>query len=221
MPSEPEWLSYEKTVTEIPSTTIVLGGHTFRCTRVPFRGFLRIQKALRVIREDDPYEGLKRLFAAHGVEVPKQARILEVFEAAAALIRLDRIRGVLPFLKDTEEEVNLDSWHYESRRVIVWMDVLAQAYGWTGEQILSMDVDAILCFVQEALVANQLEKEWEHSLSTIAYAHNAKTKKTTYLPLSRPFWMRGVLKEPKKMRIPKSLLPLGVVISLERKGVQT
>jgi len=82
-----------------------------------------------------------------------------------------------------------------------------------------------LALIQEILTDDQLEKEFAHSLSEVAYEYSSQTKKSHKVPLDRPVWMRPkFIKAEKKIKIPANLIPIGNTINLsdeiEKKHLQ-
>ena len=117
-----------------------------------------------------------------------------------------------------EEDEVKSSWDYEERTWYLWSHVLASAYGWTLEYIADIDFNDALALIQEITIDEQLKKEWEWGLSELAYPYNESTKKSQFHPLPRPHWMKEtvIVKPIKKVRIPKSMLPVGIVRKLGR-----
>lgn len=119
----------------------------------------------------------------------------------------------LPFLRNSagdEEAV----WEYEGRTWYLYAHMLAKEYGWSLNEIAEMDVKDAFSLVQEIMISNQLNREWQWALSGNSIGYDSATKKSKFTPLDRPVWMRGrALKEPKKIKIPKAILPVGNVIS--------
>jgi hypothetical protein len=104
-----------------------------------------------------------------------------------------------------------ESWEYEGRTWHVYSHILAKHYGWTIEYISQLQVGEALAKIQEILTDEQLEREFQHSLSEIAYPYNSQTKKSEFHPLQRPHWMRPKIKETPKIKIPAIYMPIGVV----------
>jgi hypothetical protein len=67
-------------------------------------------------------------------------------------------------------------------------------------------------FVQEILIDDQMRREWEYSLSQVAYKYD-KRGKGELVPLKRPGWMLAS-GGPPKSKILKKLLPVGNIIDL-------
>lgn len=103
-------------------------------------------------------------------------------------------------------------WDYPGRTWYLYAHMLAQAYGWTLEYIAELEIDDALALVQEILTDEQLEKEFQWGMSEIAYPYNEKTKQSRYQPLPRPHWMLPSAKEIKKVKIPRSMMPQGLIL---------
>lgn len=111
--------------------------------------------------------------------------------------------------KETNEKLG---WDYPGRTWFVWLHLLANAYGWSVNYIEYLDIDNAIALLQEILVDDQLKKEWEWSRSEIAYQYNENTKTSKFIPLERPEWMKAIPKPAKKVKIPSSMIPVGIVM---------
>ena len=118
----------------------------------------------------------------------------------------------LPLLTPSHEKSEPEPWHYEGRTWHAYSHILAKAYGWTLKEISQLKVEDALAKIQEILVDEQLEREFVHGLSEIAYPYDKNTKKSTYKPLPRPHWMRPAAKPIQRFKIPKSMMPMGNVV---------
>lgn len=117
----------------------------------------------------------------------------------------------LPITMPSAEKSKDENWDYEGRTWHLYSHLLAKEYGWTLEYISQLRVRDALAKIQEILTDDQLEREFQHSLSEIAYPYDKSTKKSKFTPLPRPHWMRPKIKEVKKVRMSKMDLPIGVV----------
>lgn len=110
-------------------------------------------------------------------------------------------------------------WEYEGRSWFFWLHIFAGKYGWTPDIVADLDLDEAIGLYEEILVDEQLEKEWQHSLSEIAYQYDKSTKKSKFKALGRPDWMAmydNVPNRPQpKVKIPKSAMPVGNIVSLD------
>ena len=103
------------------------------------------------------------------------------------------------------------AWEYPGRTWYMWLDMLGSRYHWTQEVIAELSIDDAMGLFQETLFNNQLDKEWQWSLTELAYPYNAASKTSRFQPLERPIWMRtNIAEQQKNVKIHKSMIPLGV-----------
>lgn len=101
-------------------------------------------------------------------------------------------------------------WNYVGRDWHYYSHILAAAYGWSIEYIGDLDVNVAFGHIQEIMTDEQLEHEFTHSLSEIAYRYNKSTKKSDFVPMKRPYWMKPATPQAiKKIRIRKDMIPVG------------
>jgi hypothetical protein len=136
----------------------------------------------------------------------------EVTRAFRQIYETNRPSFDFPILQGVEDKENDIDWDYIGRDWFVWLHLLAGKYGWNVEYIENLDVDDGLALIEEIMVDKQMEKEWQWSMSEIAYPYNEQTKKSIFHPLERPAWMRGKPKPAKKVKIKASMLPVGTVL---------
>lgn len=141
------------------------------------------------------------------------------YEVVIALNEINTINALtikLPFLevksKPTKTEID-----YENRMWFQIAHTLAKNYGWKLSDIAELDVDDASAMLQEILFDEQLRREWEYSLTEIAYPYDPSTKKSVFKPLQRPAWMIVSMKPtiPQRMKIPVDYFPQGYVIRYE------
>lgn len=106
-------------------------------------------------------------------------------------------------------------WDYKGRNYYAWVHPVCAFYGWTLEYIDELDHNIVLAFIQEIELEKQFKREWEWSLSEMAYPYNSTTKKSSFSPLERPEWMKKRYEAPKTIRLKKSSLPSGNVVKLD------
>lgn len=120
--------------------------------------------------------------------------------------------GKLPLIKDVPKENGKPvSWDYEGRGWAMWSHMIAKTYGWTSDFIAELDVNEAFGYIQEILTDEQLEMEFQYSLSDVAYPYNRSTKKNHFKPLPRPYWMKVAIPPIKKMKFRADFLPVGLV----------
>lgn len=147
------------------------------------------------------------------MDVIKDAPWIEIATAYATITTLNTAKLKLPFMQVQSQEQDDPSWEYKGRTWYAYAHILAQEYGWCLEYIAELDVDDAFALIQEVMVSKQLEREWDWSLSEKSVGKIEGSDKYQFIPLPRPIWMQRIPKEPKKVMIPKALLPVGNVIS--------
>ena len=121
----------------------------------------------------------------------------------------------IPLIKDAPAHAKEVDWHYPGRTLYYYSHVLAGAYGWDLEYISNLEVREALALIQEILIDKHLDSEFQYSLSEIAYPYNKSTKKSSYKPLERPYYMRpAVAPVPKKMKMRRDTLPVGLIMDV-------
>lgn len=117
----------------------------------------------------------------------------------------------LPILTPNNEKFKEEPWSYDGRNWHLYSHMLAKEYGWSLEYISQLQVGEALAKIQEILVDNQLDREFFYGLSEIAYPYNEQSKKSIFKPLDRPHWMREKIQPVQRFKIPKAMMPMGVV----------
>jgi len=122
-----------------------------------------------------------------------------------------------PWLSHPGQKQAEYAWDYSERLWYAFSHLLAKTYHWSLEYIEELEVEYGLALLQEILTDRQLELEWQWSLSELAYPYDSHTKTNKFKPLPRPMWMQGAADiTVKKVKIPKSMMPVGNVIGLAR-----
>lgn len=122
---------------------------------------------------------------------------------------------VLRLAKEKQKSTE-NGWEYSERNWFMWLHLLAKVYGWSIEYIANLEVNNAIALLQEILVEDQLDREFQWSMSEIAYPYNENTKKSKFQPLDRPEWMQPVPKEVKTVKIRTSDLPVGLVLRWDK-----
>ncbi len=121
----------------------------------------------------------------------------------------------LPMLRPRPEShysSTKDGWDYPERPWYTWINMLAKNYGWSIEYIENLDVDIALSLLQEIAIDNQLDREFMWGLSEISYQYDEVSKKSKFVPMERPHWMKPIPKPIQKVKIRASELPVGIVL---------
>jgi hypothetical protein len=134
----------------------------------------------------------------------------EVIEAFYHAVSLNMPSFEFPFLQSVLDNSKF-SWDYEGRTWYIWLNILSSR-GWTVEYISELDIDDAIGIAQEIAIERQLdlETQWALSEKSVSYNEQGKGK---FNPLERPAWMRPLPREIKPGRIPKHMLPQGMIIS--------
>lgn len=118
------------------------------------------------------------------------------------------------FRQSKKQKENIP-WDYPGRNWYWWSHALASKYGWSLEYIAMLDIDDAIGLLQEILIDDQIQKEWQWSLTEIAYPYNAATKQSNFKPLQRPMWMLPKPEDADKnlpvFKMRKDMLPLGII----------
>jgi len=102
-------------------------------------------------------------------------------------------------------------WEYSGRNWNYWAHLLAKEYGWSLEYIGNLSVDTALAHIQEVLTDEQLNREFLWGMSEVAYPYNSTTKQSKFNPLPRPYFMHENAPKIRRVRIPKSMMPQGII----------
>jgi len=128
---------------------------------------------------------------------------IKVVEIYADITILNAPSLDFPILKAKIKENQKVPWDYVGRTWYLWSHLLAQNYGWNLEYISELDIDDGIALIQEISINDQMKKEWDWSLSEIAYPYNESSKRHEFKELGRPSWMSKAkeIKVPKKIKI--------------------
>jgi hypothetical protein len=202
----------------------VLNGVTYSATRYKLREWLKldaIREKLTDAIDAKDIDGIANSLCTF-VSVASDAKEIETlpwYEVADAFITVEienQPKYKFALFRSKKESIDDPAWEYEGRQWYWWLNILASRYGWSAEYIAELDVDDATGLLQEILVDEQLEREWQWSLTELAYPYNESTKKSNFKPLDRPKWMMTVLPEnqPKipTIHIRKDMFPAGIVI---------
>lgn len=206
------------------SQLISLGGREWSISRARLGGFIRLQQARESLHKgvDEADNGLitDSLYECLRVAIPDlkptdfhSAPWYEVFSAYLVVEQINTIPehyeySIIRFAQASRRGV---PWDNPLRSSIIWIHIIARAYGWSKEQIENLWPEEAVAFVQEILADDQHEREFIHSLSQVAYQYNKATKKSKYVPLTRPIWMTARRKREVVTLLRKDLLPVGEV----------
>lgn len=206
-------------------TTVSLGGRQLSAERARLGLFLELQhlstELEKAIEKRDSGASANAMIGY--IEKSVKGKLeghfswMEIGVAFSLLQELNAIPEKIPMLRLAPSVSKRPvPWDYPGRNMVWWVHLIARAYSWSYSDILQLWPEEAAKFVQEILVDDQLDREFFHSLSEVAYAVN-KGGKARYVPLRRPMWMltSGTLR---KIKIPKEALPKGEVVDMSGFG---
>ena len=134
----------------------------------------------------------------------------EVIDAFYCAVTLNMPSLEFPLLKSVIDNQKF-SWDYDGRTWYIWLNILS-GKSWSIEYIAELDIDDAIGLAQEIAIERQLELETQWALSERSVSYD-KSGKGKFHPLERPAWMLPLPREIKPGKIPKHMLPQGMIIS--------
>lgn len=187
-------------------------------SKLGFRKFIELEQLKSEVTEaaesgdfpDRVFAYLSAVFGKVNEKEGWQKTLVHLSEAQSKTVKI-----YIPIVKDSPKSGKEVEWNYAGRDWFFYSHLLAKAYGWTLEYISDLEVNDAFAHIQEILTDEQIEREFYHGLSEVSYRYDKSTKKSNYVPMKRPYWMRPVAPNViKKVKIKKSLLPVGVIKNL-------
>lgn len=208
------------------SVIVTLGGREWEISRARLGGFLRLQQARESINRgvEEAANGwiVDGIFEFLRVSIPdlEASKFYtspwhDVFYAYSQIEELNRLPhgaefAILKF--PTKTSHRSVPWDNPLRAVIIWIHLIAKNYSWSRSEIEHMWPEEAIAFVQEIMADEQMDREFVHMLSAVAYEYNKTTKKSQYRPLARPMWMVMQSVDDVITMLRKDFLPVGNVI---------
>lgn len=210
-------------------TSFTLGEVTYSVTKLGLRVWLELEDANKKII--DCMRGKSVAEAAASIcsylsiitkldlEELKTFFWLDIADAYITILLASIPTIDFPLLHGRNEKIDPISWDYEGRTWYMWSHMLASKYGWTLEYIADLYFEDAIALIQEILLEDQLQKEWEWSLTELAYQPNKVTKQSEFKSLPRPSWMTGMRRVTKPIetaKIPVSMIPQGLILQWKK-----
>lgn len=203
---------------------ILLGENKYSLDRLGLKKWLELEKIretfLKAAGEGNINDTVSSIISyisvALDVSVDIELPWYEIADAFTAIIIESAPKYNFAILAQRKEIIDdsKPSWDYPERTWYLWSHILASTYGWTLNYIESLYFNDALALIQEIMVDAQLKKEWDWGLSEIGYQYDESAKISRLRPLPRPSWMTEISGPPKKVKIPKYLMPVGIVVKL-------
>lgn len=201
----------------IPSETITLGGEDYQIPRQGLGGHYALESLTAQIQEHMEkglYETVDRMmewlhFATGFSEswLVEQDPI-ELAEVFSILVGLNVPKDNLPWMSHVPAGSKESTADYQNRRLAALVHLLASEYHWSEDYILDLPPEAVWCYIQEILISNHDQREWEYNLSQVGFDKQGNKKEYPGLPWERP-------RDPvSTVSIPDFIKPKGVVVDL-------
>lgn len=202
------------------AATVTLGGEPVVCLRGRLGTHLKLGALLDKLQDQiedlDSEAASKTLHTYVEVATGQTHDALgfrEAGTAVAVLSEFNRLRFYPPFMEGEQPTQTPQPWEYEGRRVAVWVHMIGKTYGWSRAEILELEPEDAAVYIQEIMLGEQFEKEWEYGISGAGNRFDKRTGKGHFVPLTRPHWMVEH-KLPSPVKLPASMLPVGRIIDL-------
>lgn len=167
-------------------------------------------------RKEKQFPDLMLSYVSAAFFIPKiileRVRWDVVFSLFAVAVNRSLPTVKIPLLRPHKSKGKKDPWDYEGRERSMYSHIIAQAYGWSIAEIGKLEVNFALKLIQEILTDEQLDREFLWAMSDKSYSYDAKTKVGKENPLERPYFMLMEVQEPKKIKILKSMMPVGAKV---------
>jgi hypothetical protein len=148
------------------------------------------------------------------VEVLKEMPWMEVMELFSKIQSVNDPSWRVPMLKvgkTKDKKKEKVPWLYIWGEWYHYYHIFASKYGWSESYIAELEIETAFALMQEIKAEEQLAKEWEYLLSDRSVEFDPKTKTSHLRPYARPVWMQEEIKKPGKVKVPRSMMPVGVI----------
>ena len=121
------------------------------------------------------------------IDGAKPSEILQAFVS----LRLDNtLKFKAPFLTQSDEgNSKVPPYDYPGRTWALWVHMIASRYGWSKSQIFDLWPEEAACYMQEIALSTFEEMENQRALSEVSYQYDKNTKKSKFIPMTKPGWM--------------------------------
>jgi len=209
---------YLDAVDPAQAVTIHLGGVSYTVPRARLGLHLRLSRLSEQFDLSDDIDILTGAVSEYldACGLPDGGTGAERLAAFVALRLLNTWAWELPFMTgQIDPEHKPPPYEYKDRTWAWWVHKLASRYGWSRDQVFDLWPEEAACYLQEIFVSEFDEADERRSLSELAYKYDKASKKSRYIPLSRPAWMAG-REPPKERRVRRDHIPVGNIIDLDK-----
>lgn len=186
-----------------------LGGHEYQVPRVRLGQYFVLEQ----IRMGKATSKKVRHYLAHLLGEPVTGSGRELLNAFMDATHLNRPGAQFAILKGGDaSKLKGEVWDYDCRWTVRWVHLISKTYGWSRAEVLQLDLDEAIGYIQEIALDEQFASEWRYQLSELAYKYDSASKTSKFVPLPRPLWMTIPKPFPKLKKIPKMYLPQGPIL---------
>lgn len=207
-------MDYLKAV-ERPTITVTLDGSSFVVKKASLEQSFRLQAALAT-DDDDKFARYLSVALDVSLETTKAWFILDAIEAVNAIAALNAPMEI--HLDKAPRSGDLRSYDYDNRTLAYIVARLAHAFSWTRDYILNeLTYDEARCYLQEILLLEHAQSEFQYGLSEVAYDQRGKKRAFPKPPIP------AVL--PSRSKINRTitnplLAPMGAVVRADADAVK-
>ena len=207
-------INYASSLSGSRSAVIEIEGQTYTLKRLRFGGFIQLKNFEAQFSHNA--EACLKYVKLGAPGIPYTGRTL--FYIIMAIAQVNYFPDTLAFLEPTstktEKKPEPPAWNYPARGLNHWVHLIAKTYHWSRDEIFNLWPDEAMCYIQEILVDEYKDKEWEWELAGFGWKTD-KSGISTKNPFPAPDWA----KMASTMEIPRTnlrvdMLPVGSVINI-------
>ncbi len=166
---------------------------------------------------------LRGWLEAAGIKEPDTLSLSDLLTVVRLVGRLNAPRGQMVWSLLPEREVEEKPVDYPGRALARIVDLLARHYGWSLEEIINLPPEVALAHMQECILYDRRQREWEHYRSEIFWEYDAASKMRHYRPPEPLSWEKLPIRgrrsyKPVPPEIIERYYPKGVVIDLTQRA---
>lgn len=191
---------------EKPQTLVVsLNGHEHIVARAPLGLHITLSQLAHSALSPEVVRQYLKLCGCY-----EECSGIEMILVFLQLVQFNSVHTEIPFVLKGVSSDKKDPWDYDGHWAVAWVYSLAHNLGWSRAEILQLDIDEAMAYIQEIALQEQFNKELDYSLSQNCFETDSKGT-STFKPLERPVWMQ--LRQPRKIPVQIVDVPAGLITS--------